>query len=205
MIAQECIDELADVVGLKEQVSDITERAMLGELDFESALVERVGLLQGLDETEIATCLNERITLMPGAITLVQTLRSLGCRAVLVTGGFHHFADPIAKRIGFQHVVGNQLEVEQGKLTGRLVGKLTDSSVKKRVLEEEQGSLPVGSTSLATGDGANDIPMLEAADYGIAYHAKPKARAAANGFVEQGDLTSILYLLRIPEEQWITG
>ena len=203
MIAQECIDELADFAGLKERVVDITERAMQGELDFEEALLERVGLLKGLDEGAVATCLAERISLMPGAKTLVQTLRAKGCRCVLVTGGFHHFADPIAEQIGFERVVGNRLEVAEGALSGGLDGAITDSGVKRAVLEEEQGLLSAGSTSLATGDGANDIPMLVAADYGIAYHAKPKARAAANGRVDHGDLTQVLNLLGIPQKDWV--
>ncbi|MEP2736525.1 MAG: phosphoserine phosphatase SerB [Erythrobacter sp.] len=203
MIEQECIDELADFAGLKDRVADITERAMQGELDFAEALHERVRLLGGLIEGAITTCLTERITAMPGARTLVQTLRAKGCRTVLVTGGFHHFADAVAEQLGFERVVGNRLEVASGKLTGRLVGVITDSSVKRIVLEEEQGALPAGSTSLATGDGANDIPMLKAADYGFAYHAKPKARAAANGRVDKGDLTQVLHLLGIPQNDWI--
>ena len=160
MIEQECIDELADFAGLKDKVADITERAMHGELDFEDALRERVGLLAGLEEKTIASCLEERITAMPGARTLVQTLCAKGCKTVLVTGGFHHFADVIAQQLGFEKVVGNRLEVTGGKLTGGLDGTIVDSSVKRKVLEEGQGALPAGSTSLATGDGANDIPML---------------------------------------------
>ena len=205
MIEQECIDELADYAGLKDKIADITERAMQGELDFAAALYERVGLLKGLDEDAIGRCLAERITAMPGARNLVQTLRKNGCRTVLVTGGFHHFADDIAQQLGFERVVGNRLEVIEGKLTGGLLGGITDSGVKRAVLEEEQGALPAGSTSLATGDGANDIPMLQAADYGIAFHAKPKARDAANGRVDAGDLTSVLHLLGIAERDWVTG
>ncbi len=203
MIAEECIDELADFAGLKDRVSNITERAMQGELDFEEALRERVKLLAGLDEAAIAECLKTRISLMPGARALVQTLRAKGCRTVLVTGGFHHFADPIAAQIGFERVVGNNLEVVDGKLTGHLLGSITDSAVKKAVLAEEAGTMPAGSTSLATGDGANDIPMLQAADFGFAYHAKEKARTASNGQIEMGDLTNVLHLLGIPESDWV--
>ena len=203
MIGEECIDELADFAGLKDRVSDITERAMQGELDFEEALRERVKLLAGLDEGAIAECLETRISLMPGARILVQTLRAKGCRTVLVTGGFHHFADPVAAQIGFDRVVGNNLEVADGKLTGHLLGPITDSAVKKAVLDEEAGAMSAGSTSLATGDGSNDIPMLQAADYGFAYHAKEKARVAANGQIETGDLTAVLHLLGIPESEWV--
>ncbi|GAB7551114.1 phosphoserine phosphatase SerB [Novosphingobium sp. 11B] len=207
MIGQECIDELGDFAGLKERIADITERAMQGELDFEQALRERVGLLKGLSTSAIDECLATRIRPMPGAKVLVETLKKLGCRTVLVTGGFHHFADPVAEMLGFEHVVGNRLEVADGKLTGGLVGGIVDSSVKKATLLAELEALGnvggEGVTSLATGDGANDIPMLEAATYGIAYHAKPKARAASNGWIDRGDLTSVLRLLGIPEKDWV--
>jgi len=202
MIEQECIDELADYAGLKDKVADITERAMQGELDFESALLERVGLLEGLDEGAIEQCLSERITAMPGARALVQTLKAQGCRTVLVTGGFHHFADVVAQQLGFDRVVGNRLEVANGKLTGGLVGAITGSFVKRSVLLEELEQLGANAITLATGDGANDIPMLQAADYGLAYRAKPIARQAADGWIDFGDLTSILKLLDIREEDW---
>jgi phosphoserine phosphatase len=205
MIGQECIDELADFAGLKDRVAAITERAMQGELDFASALTERVGLLAGLPEETIATCLAERIRPVEGARTLVATLRAKGCRTVLVTGGFHHFADPVADGIGFDQVVGNRLAVAGGKLTGSLVGAITDSTVKRRVLLEEAARLGDGVDTLATGDGANDIPMLEAATWGIAYRAKPKARAAADGWIDRGDLTAILSLLGIPRDEWVAG
>jgi phosphoserine phosphatase len=122
---------------------------------------------------------------------------------VLVTGGFHHFADPVAERLGFDRVVANRLEIGEGKLTGGLIGPITDSAVKKAALLEEMAALGEGATSLATGDGANDVPMLEAATYGIAYYAKPKARAAADGWIDRGDLTSVLQLLGIPREEWV--
>nr|WP_250893740.1 phosphoserine phosphatase SerB [Croceibacterium selenioxidans] len=205
MIGQECIDELADFAGIKEKIAAITERAMQGELDFESALRERVGLLSGLEESAISRCLVERIVPMPGARTLVATLKHHGCRTVLVTGGFHHFADPVAEDLGFERVVANRLAVSQDRLSGQLVGGITDSSVKARVLQEEMSLLGASAVSLATGDGANDIPMLEAATYGVAYHAKPKAREAANGWIDRGDLTSLLKLLDIHERDWVMG
>ncbi|QFI64752.1 phosphoserine phosphatase SerB [Qipengyuania flava] len=203
MIGQECIDELADFAGLKDRVADITERAMRGELEFESALRERVALLEGLEEGAIAQCLDERIQPVEGARTLVATLRSKGCRTVLVTGGFHHFADPVADRLGFERVVGNRLAVSGGRLTGELAGPVSDASTKLATLQEERDRLGEGTRVLATGDGANDIPMIAAADYGIAYRAKPKAREAANGRIEQGDLTNLLKLFGIPESDWI--
>ncbi len=201
MIAAECIDELADFAGLKPQIAAITERAMQGELDFSAALTERVRLLAGLGEAAITQCLADRIAPMPGARVLVETLMAHGCHTVLVTGGFHQFADPIAKQLGFEQVVGNRLEVVDGRLTGGLIGGIVDSAVKERVLREAVSAH--GGPSLATGDGANDIPMLQAADYGIAYYAKPKARTAAHGWINQGDLTSVLQLLGIPRDQWV--
>jgi phosphoserine phosphatase len=203
MISAECIDELADFAGLKHHVAAITDRAMQGELDFESALRERVLLLRDLSEGAIAECLATRIAPMPGARVLVETLKSLGCRTVLVTGGFHQFADPVAEQLGFEHVVANRLEIDGGRLTGGLIGPITDSSVKRATLVAELAGLGEGAASLATGDGANDIPMLEAATYGIAYRAKPKARAAADGWIDRGDLTAVLELLGIARKDWV--
>ena len=207
MIGQECIDELADFAGLKPQIAAITDRAMQGELDFAAALRERVALLAGLDEAAIAQCLVERIRPMPGAQTLVATLKAQACHTVLVTGGFHQFADSVAAQLGFERVVANRLEIAGGKLTGQLTGAIVDSSVKRAVLKDEAARLSIGRaggrSSLATGDGANDIPMLEAACYGLAYHAKPKARAAAHGWIDLGDLTHVLRLLGIPEAEWV--
>lgn len=204
MIGQECIDELADFAGIKPQIAAITERAMQGELDFESALRERVTLLKGLEESAVDRCLAERIGASPGAKILTKTLHVQGARCVLVTGGFHHFADRVGDDLGFDRVVGNQLEVADQKLTGGLVGAITDSSTKAAVLREELGALGSAAHSLATGDGANDIPMIEAATYGFAYRAKPKARAAANGRIDRGDLTAVLLLLGIPQSDWVT-
>jgi len=203
MIGQECIDELAGFAGIKHQIAAITERAMQGKLDFESSLRERVLLLRDLSDSAIRECLDSRITPMPGARTLVATLKAKGCRTVLVTGGFHQFADPVAEQLGFDHVVANRLEIANGRLTGGLIGPITDSLIKKATLLAEMAGLGEGAASLVNGDGANDIPMLEAATYGIAYRAKPKVRAAANGWIDRGDLTAVLQLLGIPESEWV--
>ncbi len=203
IIGQECIDELADYAGIKPQISAITERAMRGELDFGQALTERVGLLAGLEEGAIGRCLAERIAPVEGARTLVATLNSRGCRAVLVTGGFHHFADAVGEQIGFDRVVGNRLAVAEGRLTGKLDGPISDATTKRGTLEEERGQLGEGARVLALGDGANDIPMLQAADYGIAYRAKPKPREAANGRIDSGDISAVLKLFDIPESEWV--
>ena len=205
MIGQECIDELADFAGLKDEVSMITERAMRGELNFETALRERVGLLEGLGERAIDNCLADRIRPVAGARTLVATLKDRGCRCVLVTGGFHHFADRVAQDLAFDRVVGNRLAVAKGRLTGRLAGPISDASTKLGTLEEERGRLGEGARILAMGDGANDIPMIAAADYGIAYRAKPAARAAASGYIVSEDLTVVLKLLGIAQNEWAMG
>jgi len=205
IIGQECIDELADYAGLKDQVAAITERAMQGELDFEAALRERVALLDGLEESAIERCLAERIAPSAGARVLVATLRHRGCRTVLVTGGFHHFADPVAEQIGFERVVANRLAVNEARLVGTLVGAITDSAAKERVLREEAALIGPRALTMAAGDGANDAPMLAAADYGMAYRAKPVARAAAGGWVDSGDLRAVLKLLDVPEKDWVAG
>jgi phosphoserine phosphatase len=203
MIGQECIDELADYAGIKEQIAAITERAMQGELDFEAALRERVTLLEGLEENAISRCLDERIRANPGARVLTRTLAAHGAKTVLVTGGFHHFADVVGAQLGFERVVGNRLDVTGGRLSGGLIGGIVDSGVKRSVLEAEVVEAGQGAHSLATGDGANDIPMIEAASYGFAYRAKPKARAAANGRIESEDLTTVLLLLGIARKDWV--
>lgn len=203
MIGQECIDELADFAGIKPQIAAITERAMQGELDFESALRERVALLKGLPATAIDQCLAERIRPVAGARTLVATLKAHGCRTVLVTGGFHQFADHVAGDLGFERVAANRLEIGDGVLTGGLVGTVCHSGTKLDTLREEAARLGKGAVSLATGDGANDVPMIEAATYGVAYRAKPKARAAADGWIESESLTAVLRLLGIAERDWV--
>ena len=202
MIGQECIDELADFAGLKPQIAAITERAMRGDMDFVTALRERVALLKGLPVSTIAQCLDDRIRPMDGAATLVRTLKAHGAHCVLVTGGFHAFADTVADALGFDRVVGNQLAVADGVLTGELTGMIVDGGIKHSVLVEETARLGAGTVSLATGDGANDIAMLVAATHGIAFRAKPKARDAADGRVDHGDLTTILELYGIPRENW---
>ncbi len=202
MIGQECIDELADYAGLKPQIAAITERAMRGELDFEAALRERVALLEGLEESAIERCLEERISATPGAAVLVATLKAHGCRTVLVTGGFHHFADVVGDMLGFDHVVGNRLEVVDGKLTGGLIGEICDGDTKLATLRTEAERLGDAARICAAGDGANDIPMIEAADYGFAYRAKPAARNAANGRIDVGDLTAILSLFGVTRRDW---
>lgn len=203
MIANECIDELADYAGVKPQVAAITERAMLGELDFEAALRERVGLLQGLSEQVIGECLVQRIRPMPGARILVRTLAQRGADCVLVSGGFHQFADVIGAELGFNAVYANQLVIERGHLTGALQGMIVDAARKAAILMEQAvGQGLEAAQVIALGDGANDIPMLQAAGTGIAYHAKPAAIAAADAQIAHGDWTVLLHALGIKRADW---
>lgn len=193
MIACECIDELADYAGVKEQVAAVTEAAMRGELDFASALKARVALLKGLPLASLDLCLAERVRLNPGARILVQTMVANGARSLLVSGGFMHFAVPVARQIGFARVVANRLDVDGDVLAGTVANPIVDAAAKQTLLEADGTPL---AAALAVGDGANDIPMITAAmaggGLGIAYHAKPKAAAAAQAHVRCGDLTVLL-------------
>jgi phosphoserine phosphatase len=194
MITVECIDELADYAGIKPQIAAVTEAAMRGELDFEEALRSRVALLAGLSEDVVAQCLAERVKIMPGARELVAAVHANGGTAVLVSGGFTHFAEPVGQMIGFDRVVANVLGFTDGKLNGTVDGAIVGAQTKKdtllAVLVEKGWGI---AESLAVGDGANDILMIEAAGLGVAYHAKPKTEAAADAAVRFGDLTAIAY------------
>lgn len=203
MITIECIDELADYAGIKPQIAEVTERAMRGELDFEDALRSRVALLEGLPESVIAQCLAERVVIMPGARALVRTIRANGGMAVLVSGGFTRFADPVAEEIGFNTAIANRLGIANGVLTGKVEGEIVGAQTKRTTLltARAENNLPA-SASLAVGDGANDIPMIEVAGLGVAYHAKPKTAAAAAARVDHGDLRAILYAMGYPRSAW---
>ncbi len=205
MITVECIDELADYAGIKAQVAEVTEAAMRGELDFEAALDARVALLGGLDSSVIARCLAERVHLMPGARALVRTMRADGASAILVSGGFTDFADPVAAQIGFERAVANRLAMAGGRLTGTVVKPIVDSATKREQLLTEVARIGCAlSGALAVGDGANDIPMIEAAGLGVAYHAKPKTAAAADAAIRHGDLTVLLYAQGYARRDWVS-
>ena len=204
MIGQECIDELADYAGFKPQVAEITERAMRGELDFAHALIERVSLLKGLKLDVIQRCLAERITPNPGAKTLVGTMRKRGATTILVSGGFTSFVAPIAREIGFDRHDANVLAVHAGELTGTVSGRIVDSQVKRDTLVKarDELGLPVAAT-IAIGDGANDIPMVEEAGLGIAYRAKPALAAVADARLDHHGLDALLWVQGIPRTAWV--
>jgi phosphoserine phosphatase len=203
MITIECIDELADYAGIKAQIAEVTERAMQGELDFAEALHARVALLKGLEDAVIDICRTERVRIMPGAKALVRTMRMRGARTILVSGGFTRFTGPVAEEIGFEQAIANVLEIADGRLTGTVALPIVDAARKRSELLtaiQEHGIDP--SLTLAVGDGANDIPMIEAAGLGVAYHAKEKARAAADAEILHGDLSVLLYAQGIAPKDW---
>lgn len=204
MITIECIDELADYAGIKPQIAEVTERAMRGELDFAAALTARVALLKGLADSVIDQCREERVRLTPGARTLVRTFRARGGHAVLVSGGFTRFTDAVAIQIGFNHAVANVLDIEDGLLVGTVRQPIVDAERKRNELIAHAGTMHIDlAETMAIGDGANDIPMITAAGLGIAYHAKEKARAAADASIDHGDLTAVLYAMGIPRAEWV--
>lgn len=200
IIGQECIDELADFAGLKAEISAITERAMRGELDFEAALTTRVGMLKGLPEAVLEESFRTRITLNPGAKTLVATMNKLGATTVLVSGGFTYFVERIARLAGFQQFQANELLIENGALTGEVRTPILGREAKERALRHfaKANSVPLAET-LAIGDGANDLDMIGAAGLGVAYRAKPKVAAAADASIVHSDLTALLYAQGVPQ------
>ncbi|CAA9513739.1 MAG: Phosphoserine phosphatase [uncultured Sphingomonadaceae bacterium] len=205
MITVECIDELADYAGVGRDVAEITESAMRGELDFVAALRARVALLAGLPEAVLGQCLRERVRITPGARALVRTMRErAGARTCLVSGGFTAFAAPVAAEIGFEAHRANVLEIADGRLTGRVLPPVLGAEAKAEALAELAGELPREAT-LAVGDGANDVPMLQAAGFGVAYRAKPRAAEAADAAVRIGDLTALLWAQGYPRAAWAAG
>jgi phosphoserine phosphatase len=194
VIGQECIDELADFVAMKPRVAEITERAMRGEIEFEPALRERVNFLKNLPVTVINDVIEKRITLTPGATTLVATMRKNGAHTCLVSGGFTQFTEKIAAMIGFDEQRGNSLSVEDGKITG-IVEPILGREAKLETLKELVARLKLRpEDTLVSGDGANDLPMLEAAGMGVAYRARPIVAEMAAARIDFGDLTALLYL-----------
>lgn len=203
MIGQECIDELADLVGLKAHVSAITERAMRGEIAFEPALRERVALLKGLPASVIDDVIKNRITLTPGARVLVATMKQHGAHTCLVSGGFSLFTQRVAEMIGFDENHANTLLIEDGKLTGKVDEPVLGREAKLDTLLELARYLQVPlEETLAVGDGANDLAMIQRAGLGVAYHAKPAVAAAAHARIDHGDLTALLYVQGYRREEF---
>lgn len=195
LITIECIDEIADMQGLKPRVADITEAAMRGEIDFRESLTRRVALLAGLREEALGEVYERRLQLNPGAERLMRGLQRAGIRTVLVSGGFTYFTDRLQQRLGFDHAYSNLLEVADGRLTGRVVGDIVDGAAKAAHLvrvRDELGLAP--ERVIAAGDGANDIPMLRAAGFGIAFRAKPVLRDVAQCCLDHRGLDGILDL-----------
>ena len=194
MIGQECIDELADFVGMKAHVAAITERAMQGEIEFAPALRERVALLKGLPASTIDEVIGKRITFTPGGHTLVATMRKHSAHTCLVSGGFTLFTEKIAAALGFNEQRANELVVADGKLTGEVVEPILGRAAKLAALQTLTARLGLApEETLAAGDGANDIPMIEAAGLGVAFRAKPAVAEAAAARIDHGDLTALLY------------
>ena len=206
MIGQECIDELADFAGFKPEVAAITERAMLGQIDFAAALTERVALLAGLDTSVIGQCLAERIRPSPGAATLLRTMKAYGAHSLLVSGGFTDFVAPVARQLGFDDYRANVLERDGGRLSGRIVGEVVDAGAKRAALIAAREQLGIAQEAvLAVGDGANDLPMIDAAGLGVAYRAKPVLAEAAGARLDHHGLDALLWGQGIPRRQWVNA
>jgi len=195
IIQQECIDEMADMLGLKARIAAITERAMRGELPFEAALRERLGLLAGLEVRALQRVFDERIVLMPGARTLVATMRANGAFTALVSGGFSFFTSRVAAAVGFDVNRANELDIADEKLTGGVVGPILGREAKLDALIQYRDARGLAAeATLAVGDGANDLAMIGAAGLGVAYRAKPVVAAEADAGIMHGDLTALLFL-----------
>lgn len=204
MITVECIDELADYAGLKAEVAAITERAMQGKLDFAAALRARVALLKGMPVGTIGECYRERVRLMPGARTLVSTMRAHGAWTLLVSGGFTAFADPVAAAIGFDTAFANVLNFADGILTGEVAVPIVDGARKASALAEAVAARGLAfEDTLAVGDGANDLAMIRAAELGVAFRAKPMLADAADARIAHGDLTALLYAQGYARSEWV--
>jgi phosphoserine phosphatase len=206
MIGQECIDELADFVGVKAHVAGITERAMRGEIEFEPALRERVALLKDLPVSVVDEVLAKRITPTPGGRELVATMRAHGAWTCLISGGFTLFTTAVAAMIGFQENRANELKIRDGKFTGEVAEPILGRATKLATLIELREAFDLDTIdTLVTGDGANDLGMIEAAGLGVAYHAKPAVAAAAAARIDHGDLTALLYAQGYRRDEFVEG
>ncbi|MGB7649993.1 MAG: phosphoserine phosphatase SerB [Gallionella sp.] len=196
LINIECIDEIADMQGLKPQVAEITEAAMRGELDFAESLRRRVALLKGLDESALQRVYDERLQLNPGAEKMLAELKQYGIKTLLVSGGFVFFTERLKARLGLNFAYANTLEIEHGKLTGRVLGDIVDAQAKANFLIKTRDALGLAAHQvIAMGDGANDLKMMAAAHVGIAYHAKPVVREQASYALNFVGLDGLCHLL----------
>ncbi|MDI1361180.1 phosphoserine phosphatase SerB [Methylotenera sp.] len=196
LISIECIDEIADMVGIKPQIAAITERAMQGELDFAQSLRERVTLLKGLQESDLMRVLNERLKLNPGALEWIATCKANNITTLLVSGGFTFFAERVKEMLKLDYAVSNTLEIIDGKLTGKVLGNIVDAQVKADELIKLREKLGLSTAqTIAIGDGANDLKMMSAAGIGIAYHAKPIVQAQATYALNHVGLDGVANLL----------
>lgn len=204
MIAQECIDELADVVGVKAHVAEITARAMRGEIEFAPALRERVALLKGLSAAVVDEVIRERITLVPGGCTLVATMRAHGAHTCLVTGGFTLFSDRIGTAIGFDETRANTLTLDGTAFAGTVTEPIFGREGKLQTLIELRDRLGLRKEqTMAIGDGANDLAMIQEAGLGVAVHAKPLVAAAAAARIDHSDLTALLYAQGYRKDEFV--
>lgn len=205
VIAEECLDELAATAGIGKEIAAITERAMRGELDFETALRKRVGLLRGMPVSGLET-LRNRLTLLPGAQTLVATMRAHGAYTALVSGGFTFFTEPVAARLGFQVQFANRLGITDGKLDGTVADPILGRAAKAELLAAlaRKHDLSLGQT-LAVGDGANDVEMVKHAGLGIGYRGKPLLASVAVANICHADLTALLYLQGYKREEFVAA
>ena len=197
LITIECIDEIAARLGIRDQVAAITERSMNGELDFTGSLRERVALLAGLPETELDAVYRERLQLTPGAAELIGAAKLAGIRFMLISGGFTFFTKRLQQELGLDYAHANQLEIIDGRLSGRLLGGIIDAAAKAELLTQTRDELGLKPEQvLAVGDGANDLPMLKTAGIGVAFHAKPLVRAQADVALDYVGLDGIRWLFR---------
>lgn len=196
LITIECIDEIADMINIKPKIAEITERAMRGELDFTESLHARVALLKGLKETDLMRVLNERLTLSPGAQAWIDVCKANGIKTLLVSGGFTFFADKVKDMLSLDYAVSNTLEIIDGALTGRVLGDVVDAQRKANELVQLRDQLGLtASQTIAIGDGANDLKMMDVAHIGVAYHAKPVVQSQASYAINHCGLEGLIGLL----------